>query len=93
MITAKVVGNIWATRKHASLEGKKLLLIKQYDEEKKDFCGATQMAIDGGVSAGIGDSVLIIDEGSSCRQILGTQKGPTRTIIVGIIDSVNGRLL
>lgn len=89
MITAKVVGNIWATRKHPSLEGKKLMLIKQYDPSGEKGLGQTQMAIDSGVGAGIGDTVLVIDEGSSCRQILGTKKGPTRTIIVGIVDNIS----
>ena len=86
MIVAKVIGNVWATRKHKDLEGKKLLLIRQIDELSGKYVGKTQLAIDHLSLAGIGDTVLIIDEGSSCRQIMGTKTGPTRTIIAGIVD-------
>ncbi len=87
MIVAKVIGNVWATRKHSTLKGKKLLLIKPVDEMTGKPNGETQMAIDC-VDAGPGDTVLVLDEGSSCRQILGYESGPTRTIVVGVIDNV-----
>jgi hypothetical protein len=35
--------------------------------------------------------VLLLDEGTSARQIVGeTGGGPLRTVIVGIVDSVEG---
>ena len=88
MIVAKVVGNLWATRKHPSINGKKLLLVQPIDEIKGTPAGSILLAIDHNMDAGLGDTVLVIDEGSSCRQILGTKTGPTRTIIAGIIDQV-----
>ncbi|MFH1416524.1 MAG: EutN/CcmL family microcompartment protein [Elusimicrobiota bacterium] len=88
MIIAKVIGNVWATVKHDNLAGKKLLLIRQVDGMDNTSLGPVQLAIDHAVGAGAGDTVLIIDEGSSCRQIIGTKKGPTRTIIAGIVDRV-----
>lgn len=88
MIVARVVGNVWATRKHPSLEGKKLLLVQPIDEIKGTKNGPVQLAIDENAGAGIGDAVLVLDEGSSCRQILGTKRGPTRMIIAGVIDQV-----
>jgi microcompartment protein CcmK/EutM len=90
MILAKVIGNVWATMKHSSLEGKKMLLIQPIDEISGKKNGSVQLAIDS-AGAGIGDTVLIIDEGSSCRQILGTKSGPTRTIIAGIVDQVSSK--
>ncbi|MBN2407522.1 MAG: EutN/CcmL family microcompartment protein [Elusimicrobia bacterium] len=89
MFIAKVVGNVWATRKHPSLEGKKLMLICPVDGMKGTRSGPVQLAIDHSMDAGPGDTVLIIDEGSSCRQMMGAGKGPTRTIIAGIVDSVS----
>jgi hypothetical protein len=43
------------------------------------------------VGAGPGELVLILDEGTSARQIVGeTNGGPLRTVIVGIVDEVAG---
>lgn len=41
------------------------------------------------VDAGVGDSVLILDEGNSARQIFGLTTGPVRAVITGIIDSID----
>jgi len=38
------------------------------------------------VGAGAGETVLIIDEGNSARQIIGDKTAPLRSIIVGIVD-------
>jgi ethanolamine utilization protein EutN len=88
MIVARVVGNVWATRKHKDLNGKKLLLVMPLDPQTGSRAGGTILAIDESAGAGIGDTVLLLDEGSSCRKILGTKSGPTRTIVVGVVDSI-----
>ena len=41
------------------------------------------------VDAGIGDRVLLIDEGNSARQILGDPAAPVRTLVAGIIDEID----
>ena len=42
------------------------------------------------VGAGVGETVLVKDEGTSARQMLGTgPDGPVRSLIVGIVDQVN----
>ncbi len=88
MFIARVVGHVWATSKHPALTGKKLMLVRPVEEMSGKPCGEIQMALDIHIGAGIGDIVLIIDEGNACRKILGLEKGPTRTIISGVIDSV-----
>lgn len=45
------------------------------------------MAIDA-VDAGIGQHVLILDEGNGARQIVQSTSAPVRTIVVGVIDNV-----
>ena len=40
------------------------------------------------VNAGVGERVLICDEGTSARQILGVTTGPIRSVVVGIIDQI-----
>ncbi len=90
MFIAKVVGNLWATRKHKSLEGGKLLLVKKCDGLTGKFYNEEpSLAIDINIGAGIGDIVLVMDEGSSARQILNNKIAPVRTIVCGIIDLVN----
>ena len=38
----------------------------------------------------VGDRVLILDEGTGARQILGVPSGPVRSVIVGIVDEIVG---
>ena len=86
MVISKVVGHVWATRKHPELEGYKLLLVRSLEVKTGKLYGKIQMAIDGKFNAGPGDTVLVLDEGSSARQILNNPKAPVRTVIAGIID-------
>ncbi len=88
MFIAKVVGNLWATRKHKALDGAKLLLVAPIDGLTGEIIGEPMMALDKKLSSGIGDVVLVMDEGNSARQILNDKKAPVRTIVCGIVDSV-----
>ncbi|MBI2845425.1 MAG: EutN/CcmL family microcompartment protein [Chloroflexi bacterium] len=40
------------------------------------------------VDAGVGEKVLLIDEGNSARQVVGMADAPIRAVIVGIVDEV-----
>lgn len=91
MFIAKVVGNVWATRKHKSLENLKLLLVKQFDFIKNETIGDAVLAVEtpnSGISSGPGDVVLVMDEGNSARQILNDPSAPVRTIVVGVVDYI-----
>lgn len=89
MFIARVVGVTWATVKHKGLDGLKLLLVRQIDSISGKFFGKTMMAVDSRFGAGVGDTVLIVDEGSSARSILNNPDAPIRTIVAGIVDEVN----
>jgi microcompartment protein CcmK/EutM len=41
------------------------------------------------VQAGVGDTVLVIDEGNSSRMIVGDSMAPIRTMVVGIVDRID----
>ena len=87
MIIGTVRGNIVSTINHPFYDGKKLLVV-----EKEDFSGKAGgyvIAIDGGVAAGIGERVLVIDEGNSARQVVNDEKAPLRSIIIGIVDRID----
>ncbi len=87
MIIGTVRGDIVSTINHPFYTGKKLLVV-----EKEDLSGKPAgylIAIDGGVQAGVGERVLVIDEGNSARQVVGGPDAPVRSIIVGVIDRID----
>jgi ethanolamine utilization protein EutN len=87
MILGTVKGTITSTINHRFYTGKKLLVV-----EKEDFAGKPSgylIAIDGGVNAGVGQRVLVIDEGNSARQVVADPQAPLRSIIIGIVDRVD----
>ena len=89
MFIAKVIGNVWATRKHPGLKNATLLIVKAVDPmDNNKLVGEATLALDG-QGAGVGDTVLIVDEGGSARKILKNQKAPVRTVIAGIVDKVH----
>ena len=85
MIMAKVIGNVWATRKDDALNGLKFLAVKPMDYCKEGDA-PTFIAADV-VGAGIGETVLVT-KGSSARKVLGKDGIPIDAAIVGIIDMV-----
>lgn len=89
MFVGEVVGNVWATRKHKSLEGKRLLLVRPIDPTSEKPIGDVLMAVEGGVGAGPGSVVLVMDEGGSARAVLKDDKAPVRAVIVAIVDKVS----
>ena len=90
MFIAKVIGNVWATRKHPGLKGATMLLVKAVDPmDGNKLVGEAMLAIDGNQGSGTGDTVLIVDEGGSARKILKNSKAPVRTVIAGIVDTVH----
>ena len=80
MLIAKLIDNIWATRKLDSLNGQKFMLAEEITGKNS---GKRLIAVDT-IGAGIGDKV-IISTGFSCKEIIGDQV-PVDAIIVGIID-------
>lgn len=89
MFVAEVVGNVWGTRKHGSLCGKRLLLVRPINPLTEERTGDAIMAVEYGTGAGPGSIVLVMDEGGSARSVLHDDKAPIRTVIVGIVDSVS----
>ena len=69
MIIARVVGNVVATQKQQSHEGKKILLIQPLDLDGQPM-GDVVVALDA-VDAGVGDRVLAVQEGFSAMTSVG----------------------
>jgi ethanolamine utilization protein EutN len=87
MKLAKVVGNVVSTIKTSSHQNKKLMVVIPVDATGKE-CGDAMIAIDY-FHAGVGDYVLVIEEGGSAREILGDPKGAFDAVIAGIVDRLH----
>ena len=85
MKVGRVAGTVVSTIKIPVLDEHRLLLCDLLDWAGKPS-GYT-IAVDV-VDAGVGDTVLILDEGSSARQILGLESGAIRAVVVGIVDQL-----
>lgn len=85
MKVGTVAGTVISTINIPLLDEHRLLLCDLQDVEGKP-AGYT-IAVDV-VDAGVGDTVLILDEGSSARQILGLEHGAIRAVVVGIVDEL-----
>ncbi len=88
MKTARVIGEVVSTVKHPDLKGWKLLLVA-FLTPQGEPTGEETIALDA-VDAGVGDHVLIHDEGAGASQIMQNPRGPVRTMVVGVIDHVDG---
>jgi len=83
---AKVIGTIWATQKHPSLDGKKLQIIQPYDLEFRKI-GGPIVAVDT-VGAGQGEYVYYITAREASLP-MEKRLTPTDASIVGIVDRVD----
>ena len=88
MVLAKVKGNIVSTQKNAYLKGHKLLIVHAI-ELGNNYIGKMDVVAFDFVDAGIGDTVLLVQEGKAVQQILGHRKAPVHSIIVAIVDSID----
>jgi len=91
MYLGLVVGSVVSTHKNERLNGKRLLLVQRLTLGMKAE-GIETIALDV-VDAGVGDKVLVVQEGSSARKIFDDPWLPVQAVIVGVLDRVdiNGR--
>ena len=92
MFLARVEGAVVATKKDASMVGRKLLLLRPQLVDEKDPTrfrpgSNTIIAVDS-VGAGIGELVLFC-QGSSARLAPNLKEAPVDAVIIGIVDSVD----
>ena len=88
MILAKVKGNLVSTQKNSYLVGQKLLLVHPIDL-KDNYIGKNDVVAIDVVDAGIGDTVLLVQEGKAVQQILGHKNAPVHSVIVAVVDSID----
>ena len=88
MIIAKVIGNVVSTIKAKGYESKKIMIVQPIDYLGNNK-GISFLAIDA-VQAGVGDKVLVLEEGNSAREVINEPESYTvKTVIAGIIDEIS----
>lgn len=84
MIICKVIGHVWATKKEESLNGLKLMIVRETECPGKT---APVFVAADVVGAGIGERVLVVS-GSTARRAIGRDNLAVDCAIVGIIDAL-----
>lgn len=87
MLIGRVVGELVATQKHASHQGRKLLLVQPLHLDGRER-GVPLVALDS-VDAGVGDRVLLTTEGYSAMTSVGRPQSPIDMAVIGYIDEVH----
>ncbi|MBV0929584.1 EutN/CcmL family microcompartment protein [Lentilactobacillus sp. IMAU92037] len=88
MVTGKVVGNLWSTKKVESLSGSRFMLVDVADKQVGVDWQTRRIVARDEVGAGYGEQVLIV-EGPGARMIASEEMIPIDATIIGIIDSID----
>jgi ethanolamine utilization protein EutN len=75
-----------STINHPIFDNRRLLICDLLDATGADT-GGYLICVDT-VGAGASETVLVIDEGNSARQVVGDTTAPLRSVIVGIVDEL-----
>ncbi len=91
MFLAQVEGAVVATKKDASMSGRKLLLLRPMLVDDKDRTrfrpGVNTIVAVDSVGAGAGEMVLFC-QGSSARLAPNLKDAPVDAVVIGIVDTV-----
>jgi ethanolamine utilization protein EutN len=87
MLIGKVIGDVVASQKAPSHEGRRILAVQPLNLDGSDR-GEVVLALDA-VSAGIGERVLLSTEGFSAMTSVGRPNSPIDSAVIGIIDEID----
>ncbi len=87
MLIGKVIDDMVSTHKGEHLHGQKLLLVQPLQPEGGED-GEAVLAIDG-ADAGIGDRVLLVQDGFAAMHVLGRFQMPIDAAVIGVIDRID----
>ena len=92
MFLARVEGAVVATKKDASMSGRKLLLLRPQLVDDKDPAkfrpGVNTIVAVDSVGAGMGELVMFC-QGSSARLAPNLKDAPVDAVVIGIVDTVD----
>jgi len=88
MMLGRVCGTVVSTVEHPFYDGRKQLIVRAV-LPNGSFDGERYVVAVDLVGAGVGETVLVEDEGNSARQLMdAAPRGPVRSVVVGIVDEV-----
>lgn len=88
MMLARVVGNVVATQKNFRYESARIMLCQQITPEGEEMSN-TILALDS-VDAGVGDTVLIVQEGwGASTAATGEAGAAIDSAIIGVVDRID----
>jgi ethanolamine utilization protein EutN len=87
MMLGRICGTVVSTVEHPFYDGKKQLIVRACLPDG-NFDGDRYVVAVDLVGAGVGELVLVEDEGNTARQLLDTPDAPVRSVVVGIVDDV-----
>ncbi len=84
MILARVTGKVTGSVQHAAYDGRALYVLRP--ERKDGKLGRSFVAVDT-VGCALGDEVLVARVPGLGRTLLGLDRAPVRSMILGILDA------
>lgn len=87
MLIGRVIGEVVATHKHPSHEGRKLLLVQPLNLDGSAR-GDAVLALDA-VDAGVGDRILLATDGWAASSATGRPQSPIDMAVIGFIDQID----
>jgi ethanolamine utilization protein EutN len=87
VILGRVCGTVVSTIQHPFYAGKKQLIVRAITPDGAFDGDKYVIAVDL-VGAGVGQTVIVEDEGNSARQLLGVKDAPVRSVVLGIVDEI-----
>ena len=87
MYLARVIGDVVSTHRHEHLGHKKLLLVRRLGLDDVEE-GTEVIALDV-IGVGVGEKVLVVQEGNAARTLFEDAKIPVQAVVVGVVDSVD----
>lgn len=87
MILGRVCGTVVSTIQHPFYAGKTQLIVRAITPDGA-FDGDKYIVALDLVGAGVGQTVLVEDEGNSARQLMGVTNAPVRSVVLGIVDEI-----
>lgn len=87
MFVGQVTGEIVSTINHPDYDNRRLLVVDRLEPSGRP-AGGYLIAV-AAIDAGVGERVLVLDEGNGARQILANSQAPIRSVVVGVVDSID----
>ncbi len=87
MMLGLVTGTVVCSQQHPFYEARTQLIVRAVNPDGS-FAGDGYVVAVDRVGAGVGQTVLVQDEGNSARLLVGAgPSGPIRSVVVGIVDA------